>query len=168
VMPCSDTVAYHCFGGSFIFIFRVFENRIVVIVLTDPLLYFCFNIRYDVCDRTWGFFNIRLPGLTTRHLGQYSDTHLKMVVNPVSETQTVGIVQHDINIIKYTLLSESRDSSAVIALGYGLDDRCSRVRFPAAAGNFSLHRIQNGSGAHPASYPMGTRGCFLGGKAARA
>jgi hypothetical protein len=37
--------------------------------------------------------------------------------------------------------------------------RGSRVRFPAGAGNFSLrHRIQNGSGAHPTSYPMGTRG----------
>jgi hypothetical protein len=50
----------------------------------------------------------------------------------------------------------------IIALGYGLDDRGSRVRFPAAAGNFSLHhRVQNGSGAHPASYPMGTRGFSL-------
>jgi hypothetical protein len=29
--------------------------------------------------------------------------------------------------------------------------------------NFSLHhRVQNGSGAHPASYPMGTRGSFSG------
>jgi hypothetical protein len=52
-----------------------------------------------------------------------------------------------------------RDSSIGIALDYGLDDRGSRVRFPAGAGNFSLHhRVQNGSGAHPASYPMGTRG----------
>jgi hypothetical protein len=51
-----------------------------------------------------------------------------------------------------------------IGLGHGPDDRGSRVRFPAgAAGNFSLHhRVQNGSGAHPASYPMGTRGSFLG------
>jgi hypothetical protein len=33
------------------------------------------------------------------------------------------------------------------------------------AGNFSLHhRVQNGSGAHPASFPMGTRGSFRGGK----
>jgi hypothetical protein len=32
--------------------------------------------------------------------------------------------------------------------------------------NFSLHhRIQTGSGAHPASYPMGTKGSFPGGKA---
>jgi hypothetical protein len=49
-----------------------------------------------------------------------------------------------------------------IALGYGLDDRGSRIRFPAGAGNFSLHhRVQNGSGAHPASYPMGTRDSLL-------
>jgi hypothetical protein len=41
-------------------------------------------------------------------------------------------------------------------LDYGLDDQDSRVRFLAGAGNFSLHyRVQNGSGAHPASYPMG-------------
>jgi hypothetical protein len=41
--------------------------------------------------------------------------------------------------------------------------RGSRFRFPAGAGNFSLHhRVQNGSGAHPASYPIGTRGCFPG------
>jgi len=28
--------------------------------------------------------------------------------------------------------------------------------------------VQNGSGAHPASYPMGSRGSFFGGKVARA
>jgi hypothetical protein len=39
----------------------------------------------------------------------------------------------------------------------------SRVRFLAGAGNFSLHHcVQNGSGAHPASYPMSTRGSFPG------
>jgi hypothetical protein len=43
---------------------------------------------------------------------------------------------------------KSRDGSVGIALGYGLDDRGSRVRFPALAGNFSLHhRAQNGPGA---------------------
>jgi hypothetical protein len=58
-------------------------------------------------------------------------------------------------------------SSVGIELGYGLDNRGSRVRFPAEAGNFSFHhRVQNGSGAHPASYPIGTRGSFSGGKAA--
>jgi hypothetical protein len=63
----------------------------------------------------------------------------------------------------------SRDSSVGIALSDRLDDRGSRVRFPAGAGNFCLHhRVQNGSGVHPASYPMGTRGSFLKGKAAEA
>jgi hypothetical protein len=67
--------------------------------------------------------------------------------------------------IRYYLI-KSRDSSVGIALGYGLDDRGSRVRFPAGAGNFSLHyRVENGSGAHPASYPMGTGGSFPGVKA---
>jgi hypothetical protein len=48
---------------------------------------------------------------------------------------------------------------SVYRLGYGLDDRGSRVRFQAEAGNFSLHhRVQNGSAAHPASYPVGIRG----------
>jgi hypothetical protein len=63
-------------------------------------------------------------------------------------------------------LLKSRDSSVGIGLSYGLDDRGSSVRFQAGAGNFSLHhRVQNGSGAHPA-YPMGTGGSFPGGKAA--
>jgi hypothetical protein len=68
-----------------------------------------------------------------------------------------------------TVQNGSRDSSVGIALGYGLDDRGSRVRFPVGAGNFYLHhRVQNGSAAHPASYPMCTRGSFSGGKAAGA
>jgi hypothetical protein len=49
-----------------------------------------------------------------------------------------------------------------IALGCGLDDRGSRIRFPAGTGNFSLHhRVQNGSGDHTASYPIDTRGSSL-------
>jgi hypothetical protein len=61
------------------------------------------------------------------------------------------------------------DSSVGIALGYGLDDRGSRVRFPAGDGNFSLHhRVQKCSGAHPASYQTATGGTFPGVKAAGA
>jgi hypothetical protein len=43
--------------------------------------------------------------------------------------------------VTYTLKNKkkkSRDSSVGIALGYGLDDWISRVRFPVGAGNFSL------------------------------
>jgi hypothetical protein len=50
-----------------------------------------------------------------------------------------------------------------------MDDRDSRARFPAGAGNFPLqHRVQHGFGTHTASYPMGTRGSFPGDKAAGA
>jgi hypothetical protein len=74
----------------------------------------------------------------------------------------------DQNVVYISHPLKCRDSSVGIALGYGLDDRGYRVRFPAGAGNFSLyHRVQNVSGAHPASYPMGTRCSFRGGKAAR-
>jgi hypothetical protein len=42
------------------------------------------------------------------------------------------------------------------------------VSISGGTGNFSLHhRVKNGSEAHPASYPMGNRGSFPGGKAAR-
>jgi hypothetical protein len=72
-------------------------------------------------------------------------------------------------IIRYHPNIQSCDSSVGMALGYGLDDRNSTVRFPERADNFLLHhRVQNGSGAHPASYPMGNRGSFLAGKAAGA
>jgi len=38
--------------------------------------------------------------------------------------------------------------------------------FTVGAGNFSPHHsVQNGSGAHPASYPMDTGGSFAGDKA---
>jgi len=76
--------------------------------------------------------------------------------------------------LPYMLYFQPISSSFVISddeykLGYGLDDRGSRVRFPAGAGNNSLHhRVQNGSGIHTVSYPMGTRGSFPGGKAAGA
>jgi hypothetical protein len=64
---------------------------------------------------------------------------------------------------------QSRGSSVGTALGYGLDDRGSRDRFQAGDENFSLHhRVQNGSVAHPASFPMVNRGSFAGGKAAEA
>jgi hypothetical protein len=50
----------------------------------------------------------------------------------------------------------SRDSSVGIVTGYGLDDRASE--FESRQGQeFSLLRVfRTASGAHPASYPMGT------------
>jgi hypothetical protein len=60
---------------------------------------------------------------------------------------------------------KSRDSSVGIAAGYGLDGRGVGVRVPV--GDFSLlHVVQTGSGAEPASYPMGTGTSFPGDNAA--
>jgi hypothetical protein len=44
-----------------------------------------------------------------------------------------------------------------------------RVRLPTGPKDFSLfHSVQTISGAHPASYTMGTGGSFTGGKVAEA
>jgi hypothetical protein len=49
---------------------------------------------------------------------------------------------------------------------YGPDDRAIGVRSPAGANDLScILCVQTGSGAHPASYTMGTGGPFIGGKA---
>jgi hypothetical protein len=60
----------------------------------------------------------------------------------------------------------SLDSSGSIVSDYGLDDRAIEVRTPAGAKDFSsIVCVQTGSGAHPASCPMGTGGPFPRGKA---
>jgi hypothetical protein len=49
---------------------------------------------------------------------------------------------------------------------YGLDDWAIGVRSPTGVKDFSsILCVQTGSGAHPASSPMGTGGPFPGGKA---
>jgi hypothetical protein len=63
---------------------------------------------------------------------------------------------------------KSRDSLVGIALGYGLNDRGSRVRFSAEAGNFFFAFIPERLWGPPTSYPISTRGSFPGGKAAGA
>jgi hypothetical protein len=56
-----------------------------------------------------------------------------------------------------------------MVVGYRLDDREIRVRFPVSATDFSLlYIIQIGFSAHSASYSMGSKGYFLGGDMARA
>jgi hypothetical protein len=55
-------------------------------------------------------------------------------------------------------LDRSRASVVGIAMGW-----VAGIRFPARARDFFLlHSFQTGSGAHPASYPMGTGSPFLG------
>jgi hypothetical protein len=65
--------------------------------------------------------------------------------------------------VKAHTSAKSMDYSAELRAGW------SGIRVPVGAGNFSLHhRVQTGTGAHPASYPMGTGGSFLDGKVAGA
>jgi hypothetical protein len=57
-------------------------------------------------------------------------------------------------------------SSGSIVSDYGLDDRAIGVRSPVGEKDFSSSLcVQTGSGAHPASYTMGTGDPFPGGKA---
>jgi hypothetical protein len=72
---------------------------------------------------------------------------------------------------KCVILEKRRERVIIIRLlilfGCGLDDRGSMVWFLEGAGNLSSHhRVQTGSGTHPASYQMGTRGFFSRGKVA--
>jgi hypothetical protein len=67
----------------------------------------------------------------------------------------------------YISLCRSRVISGSIVSDYGLDDRAIGVRSPAGAKDFSSSLcVQTGSGAHPASCPVGTGGPFPGGKSA--
>jgi hypothetical protein len=71
-------------------------------------------------------------------------------------------------IIIIIIIIRSRVSVVDIATGYWLDDGGVGVRVPVRSKYSLFHVIQTGSGARPASYLIGTRGCFPGGKAARA
>jgi hypothetical protein len=61
---------------------------------------------------------------------------------------------------------EPRGSSGSIVSDYGMDDRAIEVRSRTGEEDFSSSPcVQTSSGAHPASYPLGTGGSFPGGKA---
>jgi hypothetical protein len=60
----------------------------------------------------------------------------------------------------------NRGSSVSVVSEYGLDDWAIGVWCPTQAKDFSsILRVQSGSAAHPASYPMGTWSPFPMGKA---
>jgi hypothetical protein len=65
----------------------------------------------------------------------------------------------------HTILTMSRGSSGSIVSDYGLEDRAIEVRSPTGADFSSSPCVRTGTGAHLASYPMGTGGPFPGSKA---
>jgi hypothetical protein len=62
----------------------------------------------------------------------------------------------------------SRNRAVDIAIGYGPDKRGVAVRVSVGQEFSLLRSVQTGPGANPASYPMGTRRLFPGGKVAGA
>jgi hypothetical protein len=67
---------------------------------------------------------------------------------------------------QFKRVKQNSGSSVSIMSGYGLDDRLIEVRSSAEATDYySSLCVQIGSGAHPASYTMGTGGPFPGSKA---
>jgi hypothetical protein len=116
----------------------------------------------------------RAVSLGIKQLGVKLTTHLRLVPR-LTLHEAISPLLHTFSwrgaclSIGYVFMM-SRDSSVGIATRLrALDDWGSKAPFQAGAGNFSLHhRVQNGSGAHPASYPRSTRCSFPGGKAAGA
>jgi hypothetical protein len=77
-----------------------------------------------------------------------------------------GIQAYTVHIIISLYSIWNRGSSVSKVFDYGLDDRAIEVRSPTKAKNFSSNLcIKTGSGAHPASCPMGNGRPFPGGKA---
>jgi hypothetical protein len=75
-------------------------------------------------------------------------------------------INFSFHFFQYIYTIKSRGSSGSIVSDYGLDDRVIKVRSPTEAEDFSSSLcVQTGSGAHPASYPVGIGGPFPGGKA---
>jgi hypothetical protein len=81
----------------------------------------------------------------------------------------IGFIRY-VDLYRAVLFSKEKVSleysSVSIVSDYGLDVRVIGVRSPAGAKDLSsILCVQTGSGAHPASCPMGTGGPFSGGKA---
>jgi hypothetical protein len=77
-------------------------------------------------------------------------------INAIEITIVVVVVV----VVVVIIIIKSRDSSVGIALGYGLDGRGSRVRFPAGAGNFSLHHCPERLWGPPSLLSNGYEGLF--------
>jgi hypothetical protein len=78
------------------------------------------------------------------------------------------LLHNYVKLIIFLLTIKNRrwDKLSGITLGYGLDDPGFESR--QGLNSFLRHSVQTGFGVYPASYPMGTRGSFPGGKAAGA
>ena len=74
-----------------------------------------------------------------------------------------GLYDRESVVVRVTsFVLDDRDSVFVIVTSCGLDDTEIVVRLPAVAGDFSVpQKVQADSGAHSASYSVGTEEPFL-------
>jgi hypothetical protein len=134
------------------------------IIMTDWL-----PVCFDCRAKFWGDSDKNDTKYSVLKLGIIRDIQKKyatFVDITASETKRNNLTADEVNCLSVSLiivLIKRRNSSVGTVAGYGREDRMIGIRIPAGAGKFSLrHRVQNGSGAHPASYPTGTGGTFSG------
>jgi hypothetical protein len=102
----------------------------------------------------------------------YCETNSSSASEEISRFLCKPKVHYRINksplVAKAQVLHISFTSTIGVATGYGLDDRLEAEFESRWDEEFSLFHVETGSGAHPASYSMGTGCSFPGGKAAGA
>jgi hypothetical protein len=68
--------------------------------------------------------------------------------------------------VVYLCVKRAGNAAVGIVTGYGLEDQGVGVPVPMRSKISILRVVQNGSGVHPASYPVSNMGSFPGGEAA--
>jgi hypothetical protein len=108
--------------------------------------------------------------LTYRHIVSTS-IRWRFTPNKVVNVTEMSGRSTAVKVCKWVSMGSLSLLGAGVAQWYRAELRAgwSGLRVPAGDGDFSLHhRVQICSGAHPASYPVATRGPFPGGKASGA
>jgi hypothetical protein len=81
------------------------------------------------------------------------------ILSPLPEIEPRSVLSGRLIKLRGYIVYRSRGSSVSIVSNYGMDDRAIGIRSPTETEDFfSNLRVQTGSGAHPASCPMGTGG----------
>jgi hypothetical protein len=173
VLACSYSILLKL--SVFSISLEVFLNIFSLSVYTFLLVSNAFHLRFFDCDEysyvlyllfSYSFqkrFNISVCLITTPHqqfsvlllpLSVISSIPIRLsILKPLFICVTLRIL-HSYGATPWYLIT---------GVSFFIILHRSEVRVPVGAGNFSLHhRVQNGSGAHPASYPMATGGSFPG------
>jgi hypothetical protein len=117
-----------------------------------------------ITTHEWIFIKFDVWGVLLRFMNPY---HLRLKLDKTSSSLHDILLSHPAQLSNYICMYQC--SSLLMNIGAGIAQwvyrRATfwavRVRFPARMRNFSLlHDGQTGSGAHRASYPMGTGGAF--------